>query len=207
MNVLLLVPVFLFSLCVHEFAHAWVATIRGDSTPREAGRLTLQPWAHADLVGTILLPIACIYYSLPFFGWAKPVPVDARQMKYGRKDMALVAFAGPLSNILLAFISAGILGGLVRLPMQTDIVNTMQTFAVISIQVNLMLALFNMIPIPPLDGFMVLQGVLSNRAAASFMRIAPYANVILLALLLTGGLRYLSIPATLGFRFLVGLVS
>src|SRR5688572_3811325 len=106
LNVILLVPVFLFSLCVHEWAHAWVATQRGDSTPRDAGRLTLQPWAHADLVGTLLLPILCIYYGMPFFGWAKPVPIDARNMKYGRKDMALVAFAGPLSNVILAVLSA-----------------------------------------------------------------------------------------------------
>lgn len=207
MNVLLLVPVFLFSLCVHEFAHAWVATQRGDTTPRAAGRLTLEPWAHADLLGTLILPIACIYYSLPFFGWAKPVPVDIRQLKYGRRDMALVAFAGPLSNILLAILSTAILGGLVRLPFKADVIDTVQLFCVISIQVNLMLAFFNLLPIPPLDGFMVIQGILPARMAARFYRLAPYANIFLLALLVTGGLKYLSLPATMGFRFLVGLVS
>src|SRR3954470_20795806 len=97
MNVLLLVPVFLFSLCVHEYAHAWVAVRRGDPTPVLMGRLSMHPLAHADWVGTLLLPIICIYNGWPFFGWAKPVPVDARNFRNGRRDMALVAAAGPLA--------------------------------------------------------------------------------------------------------------
>lgn len=207
LNVLLLVPIFLFSLCVHEYAHGWVASLRGDSTPALEGRLTLSPFAHADLLGTIILPIFCIYYGLPFFGWAKPVPIDARNLKRGRHDMALVAAAGPAANVILAVLSALMLGALVRLPIQADVVDTMRLFAVVSIQVNLMLALFNLIPIPPLDGFMVLQGFLPRRQADKLLELAPMANYILLFLLISGGLRFLALPAQAGFRFLVGLVS
>src|SRR5688572_21615514 len=100
LRVVLLVPVFLFSLCFHEFAHAWLATKCGDPTPANEGRLTMHPMAHADLFGTLILPILCIYYGLPFFGWAKPVPIDARNFKRGRTDVAFVAAAGPLANII-----------------------------------------------------------------------------------------------------------
>ncbi len=207
LNVLLLVPVFLFSLCVHEFAHGWVATLRGDPTPGKAGRLSLHPMAHADVMGTLLLPILCIYNGWPFIGWAKPVPVDVRYMKNGKWDMALVAAAGPASNVILAMISAVLLGVLVRLPLQHNIVETMQIFAAVSIQVNLMLAFFNLLPLPPLDGFNVLQAFLPPRGVIFLMRHARATNFILLALLFTGGLHYISVPVQFGFRFLINLVT
>src|SRR5690606_16730988 len=98
---------FLFSLCVHEFAHGWVALKRGDHTARMMGRLTLNPMAHADMIGTFILPLASLFMGSPiFFGWAKPVPVDARNLKNPRTDMFWVAFAGPLSNVLMAFLGA-----------------------------------------------------------------------------------------------------
>jgi len=207
LNVLLLVPIFLFSLCVHEFAHAWVATLRGDKTPEELGRLSLHPMAHADWLGTLLLPIMCIYNGWPFIGWAKPVPVDVRQLRNGRKDMALVAAAGPASNVLLALLSTVLLAVLVRLPIQHDFLETAQTFAVVSIQVNLMLAFFNLIPLPPLDGFMVLQGFLPARGVATIMKYGQHAQLILFVLLFTGGLRYITAPVQVGFRWLVTLVT
>lgn len=207
MNVLLLVPVFLFSLCVHEYAHAWVAVRRGDSTPLLAGRLSLHPMAHADWIGTLLLPIVCIYNGWPFFGWAKPVPVDARNMPGGRRDMALVAAAGPLANILLALVSTAILYGLLRVPMEARVVETVQLFMAISIQVNLMLAIFNLLPIPPLDGFNILQGFLSTRRAVQFASYARYANLLLLVLLFTGGLQVLVWPVRVGYQFLLGMAG
>lgn len=205
LNVLLLVPVFLFSLSVHEFAHAWVAVRLGDPTPELAGRLSMHPLAHADWIGTLLLPILCIYYGWPFFGWAKPVPVDVRNLKRGRKDMALVAVAGPLSNVMQALLAALLLAVWTRLPFEHRVLDTLKLFTVVSIQVNLALAIFNMIPIPPLDGFNVVQGFLSHRLVSRFYRMAPAANILLLVLFVSGGLTYLSIPIQWCFRFLVGM--
>ncbi|MBI4405512.1 MAG: site-2 protease family protein [Deltaproteobacteria bacterium] len=202
-NVVLLVPVFLFSLCVHEYAHGWVAVKRGDATPMLLGRLTLHPMAHADLVGTLLLPIICIYNGWPFFGWAKPVPVDTQNFKHGRRDMALVAFAGPLANIILAILSTVALGFLVRLPLQSKVLQTTELLSVVMIQVNLMLAFFNLIPIPPLDGYRILQGFLSPTAAFQIERLEPYANILLLVLLISGGLQFIGAPVIHVFRWLL----
>jgi Zn-dependent protease len=206
-NVILLVPVFLFSLCFHEFAHAWVAVKRGDPTPQLMGRLSLHPMAHADILGTLILPTLAIYTGAPFFGWAKPVPVDIRNLKRGRKDYALVAAAGPVANILLALISTAILFILIRLPLQHNVLETIQIFSVVGIQVNLMLAFFNLLPIAPLDGFNVIQGFLPERAAVFFSKLTRFSGLILIFLLLTGGLRYLAIPVNIVFRFLVNLAG
>jgi Zn-dependent protease len=217
-RVVLLVPVFLFSLCVHEFAHAWVAVKRGDQTPLLAGRLSLHPMAHADLIGTLLLPIICIYSGWPFIGWAKPVPVDYRNMPNGRRDMSLVAAAGPVSNVILAVLATVFLSAISHLSPSSwlahqylfggrPLIETLQTFSVVAIQVNLMLAFFNLLPIPPLDGFNIFQGFLSDRRAAQFMGFAKYANFLLIVLLFTGGLRYLTIPVTYSFRFLLNAAN
>jgi len=148
-KILLLVPIFLFSLCIHEYAHGWVALLRGDDTAKRMGRLTLNPMAHADMIGTIFLPMLCLYYNWFFIGWAKPVPVDSRNLKNGLQDMALVAAAGPASNVILAVLSALFLGICLRIPIDSPVMQTVQVFAVTSIQINLMLAIFNLIPIPP----------------------------------------------------------
>ena len=202
-NVLFYVPVFLFSLCVHEFAHAWVATKRGDPTPGALGRLSMHPLAHADMVGTLLLPIVCIYNGWPFFGWAKPVPIDARNFKHGRRDMALVAAAGPAANVVLALISTAALAVLARVPLQGSLMETLPRFAAVSIQLNIILALFNLIPIPPLDGYNVLQGVLPSRSANQMARLAPHANLLLFLLLFCGGFRILSGPASMCYDWLL----
>ncbi|NQW44544.1 MAG: site-2 protease family protein [Deltaproteobacteria bacterium] len=206
-NVLLMVPIFLFSLCFHEFAHAWMAVKRGDPTPKLNGRLSMHPMVHADILGTLILPTLAIYTGAPFFGWAKPVPVDIRNLKYGRKDFALVAAAGPLANIILAFFSTALLFVLVRIPLEHKILETMQLFAVVGIQVNLMLAFFNLLPIAPLDGFNVIQGFVPQKTAVWLNKSAPFSGIILIVLLFTGGLRYLAIPVTIAFRFLVHFVG
>ena len=200
LNVVLIVPVFLFSLCVHEYAHAWVAVRLGDKTPIGHGRLTMDPMAHADLIGTILLPIMCVYLGWPFFGWAKPVSVDMRNLKRGRRDMALVASAGPAANFFMAAVMTGILAWLIRIPMQHTVLDTLQTISVVMIQVNLMLGFFNLLPFPPLDGFAVVQGFLSAKQLVRFQSIARYSDLLLLILLVSGGLAVVSRPV----RFCAG---
>ena len=131
---------FLFALCFHEFAHGLVAKWRGDNTAERLGRLTLNPLAHADPIGTFLLPIASIVFSIPlFFGWAKPVPVDERNLKNVRTDMFWIALAGPLSNILLAFVSTGILYFIVQLSLFANYQQTIATMLQMFILTNLFL--------------------------------------------------------------------
>lgn len=206
-NVFILVPIFLFSLSFHEFAHAWVAVKRGDPTPALLGRLSMHPLAHADILGTLILPTLAIYTGAPFFGWAKPVPIDLRNLKNGRRDYALVAVAGPLANIFLALVATGLLFVLVRLPFNHRLLETTQIFAVVSIQVNLMLAFFNLLPIAPLDGFNVIQGILPGRWALSLNKLARFSGLILILLLLTGGFRLLAIPVSFAMRFLLSFVG
>lgn len=203
LRVLILVPVFLFSLCFHEFAHAWVAVKRGDPTPALLGRLSMHPMAHADILGTFILPTLAIYTGAPFFGWAKPVPVDIRNLKNGRRDFALVALAGPLANLLLAIGSTLGLFVIIRLPIQHSILETLELFSVVSVQVNLMLAFFNLLPLAPLDGFNVTQGFLPKRLAALHQKTTQFSGLCLLLLLLTGTFKYLSIPVGLAFQFLI----
>ena len=207
LNVVLLVPVFLFSLCFHEFAHAWMAVKRGDTTPQLLGRLSMHPMAHADILGTLILPTLAIYTGAPFFGWAKPVPVDIRNLKYGRRDFALIAAAGPLANLILAALTTVFLYFLVRVPMQNSITETLQTFSLVSIQVNLMLAFFNLLPLAPLDGFNVIQGCVPQRVAIMISKTSQFSGIILIVLLLTGSFKYLSIPVQLTFRFLLNLIG
>lgn len=159
---------FLFALCFHEFAHGWVARLKGDRTAEIMGRLTLNPIAHIDPIGTLILPIFSMLTGIPLFGWAKPVPVDERNLKNPRKDMFWIAFAGPLSNMLLALIGAGALLAVtkvfhVELLNQKDSIRTLVAVIAVFIQVNIFLAVFNMIPLHPLDGGKVLARFLPYR--------------------------------------------
>lgn len=209
---LVLLPVFLFSLCVHEWAHAWVASRCGDPTPKAEGRLSILPWRHWDLIGTIILPCACYLSGMPAFGWAKPVPVDARHFKNPRRDMALVAAAGPFSNLVLAALSALFVSfvhsgeWLDRVPMFVASSFTVLEMAlVMNIQANLALAVFNLIPFPPLDGFMILQAALPPNWTMRLYKLAPYSFGILVALWATGGLAYLGVPVRWCFETLMQL--
>lgn len=207
LNVIILVPIFLFSLSFHEFAHAWVAVRRGDPTPELAGRLSMHPLAHADILGTLILPALAIYTGAPFFGWAKPVPIDIRNLKYGRRDYALIAIAGPTANILLALFTTGILAILVRIPEKNQLMETVQLFSVVNIRVNLMLAFFNLIPIAPLDGFNFIQGIVPKKLSLQLSKLARFSGLILILLLVTGSLRYLAIPVNIVFRFLINSIG
>ncbi len=196
---------FLFALCFHEFAHGLVAKWRGDPTAERLGRVSLNPFVHADLIGTWILPIAALLLGSPFFfGWAKPVPVDPRNLKRPKQDMFWVALAGPGSNVLLAFVST-ILLGLVFAYAQTDgmggaFTELLKTF----IMINLFLALFNMIPIHPLDGGKVIEPFLPyswNRWLE--MNQGALNMGLLVGILLLGGV--LAVPVRWATQQLLGI--
>ena len=151
--IVLLIPALVFSLSFHEFAHAWMAYRLGDSTAARMGRLTLNPISHLDPVGSIAL-------LLMGFGWAKPVPVDTRYLQNPKEDMVKVAAAGPISNIILAIIAALAL----RFLFSTGLItNSIKTFFIIFMQINITLAVFNLLPVSPLDGSQILSPFLEKK--------------------------------------------
>ena len=194
-QILLLFIVLLFSLTVHEAAHAWTADRLGDSTARRLGRVSLNPIVHIDPIGTLLFPALALFAGVPVIGWAKPVPVSVQQLRHKRRDYVLVAAAGPASNLMLAILAAMILKLVPVSPMRLGELNATVPIASMlaaALQLNVLLALFNMIPIPPLDGGNVLGGLLPRSVAYRFdSLIRPYGFILLYALMLTGGLSYL----------------
>jgi Zn-dependent protease len=175
----------IFAITVHEVAHGWVAKKYGDNTASNLGRLTINPIKHIDLVGTILLPGILLLTGTGFiFGWAKPVPVDARNFKNTRKDMAIVALAGPISNLLMALAWA-LLARIAVLIGVEFISLPLIYMGIAGISINLVLALINLLPIPPLDGSRVLTGILPNYWAWKYNQLERYGFIILLILLYT----------------------
>ncbi len=211
-ELLLFIPPFILSLSFHEFAHGWAANRLGDSTARYMGRLTLDPMAHISLVGTVIFPAISVLTGAPLFGWANPVPVDARNFKNPRRDMAIVGAAGPVSNILLATLATALLSFLVHHGGAQfvgrrgtgGIMGPAIQMLVLAIQLNLFLAFFNLVPIPPLDGSQILKGLVSKRTALKLDSWTEYGSWLLLILLFTGGLKYVSIPV---FMFMSMLFS
>ncbi len=187
-------PVILLSLTVHEYFHGWTANKLGDPTAKMRGRLTLNPIAHLDILGTILMFIVG-------FGWAKPVPIDPRNFKDPKKDTILVAIAGPLSNLAMA-LAAGLALRFMIPKMVSGEISSEGIYSVIAIILiltlvyGIALAVFNMIPIPPLDGSRVLYGILPNRYAYAYSRFEPYGVFFLFALFIFGGgiFKYLLVP-------------
>src|SRR6516162_7341077 len=180
--------VLLFSLTVHESAHAWTADRLGDPTARLLGRVSLNPLVHADPIGTILFPLLAMFGGVPLIGWAKPVPVVVRHLRRQRRDYVLVAAAGPASNLMLAIGAASMLALLPVSPVRIGQPNVSAPVAALlsrAVQINVLLAVFNMIPIPPLDGGNVLGGLLPISIARVFDRLRPYGFVLLYALMLT----------------------
>ena len=196
--------VLLFSLTVHETAHAWTADRLGDPTARLMGRVSLNPIVHAELIGTVIFPLMAMLSGVPLIGWAKPVPVNPRQLRHPRRDYVLVAAAGPASNLLMAVASAIALRIVPVSPVTLGEPNLTAPMAALfsqALRLNVLLAVFNMIPIPPLDGGNVLSGLLPPRAAFRFNALVrPYGFLILYALMLTRGFEYLVIPPS---RFLL----
>jgi len=183
--------VLLSSLTVHEAAHAWSADRLGDPTARMLGRVSLNPAVHIDPLGTIVFPLIAMVTNLPIIGWAKPVPVNTRNLRghWKRKYMAIAA-AGPASNLVLASIAA--IG--VRLMGFEAASGPLFRFLLLMVLINVLLAVFNMLPIPPLDGGNVLSGLLRGRASDLFDRLRPYGFFFLYALLLTGVFERIVVP-------------
>lgn len=189
--------VLVFSLTVHESAHAWAADRLGDPTARSLGRVSLNPIVHVDPIGTLLFPLLGMFTGAPIIGWAKPVPVATWRFDRPRRDYLMVAAAGPFSNLAMAFVAALALRILHSVaatarfaPAETagaGVVVPLARLAWTALEINLLLAIFNMLPIPPLDGSSVLAGLLPERAAAVLDRLRPYGFLLLYALLLSGG--------------------
>ena len=197
------------SLSVHEAAHAWAAYRLGDRTAERLGRLSLNPAVHVDPIGTLLFPVIAILTGLPLIGWAKPVPVDSRFLKHPKREFALIAAAGPASNFLMAITGAILLavipgvapGDIAGRAVMTPLFMFLDMFVVI----NVLLALFNMVPVPPLDGGNVLMGVLPLAGARLVEQIRPYGFMILYALMLTGALSTLLGPVAYFLLTLLGV--
>jgi Zn-dependent protease len=186
--------VLLFSLTFHELAHAWTADRLGDPTARLLGRVSFNPIVHADPIGTVLFPLLALIGNLPIIGWAKPVPVVISRLRRGRSDYVLVAAAGPASNLVLAIVAAVVLFGLPVSPVvlgEPNVSAPVAAFLSLAVRLNILLAVFNMLPIPPLDGGNVLSGLLPLRYAAVLDKVRPYGILVLYALLFTDGFYYL----------------
>lgn len=185
MGFLLTIVALLFSVVIHEYAHGWVASKRGDSTARLAGRLTLNPLKHIDPIGTILVPLMLRLMNLSPLGWAKPVPVNFANLINPRRDMILVAAAGPAINILAALVFSLLLKSeaLFNFLVNIKFGGVVLVFFIYAIYINLILAVFNLIPIPPLDGSRIVLGILPNSLARIYRQIEPFGFVFLIVLL------------------------
>lgn len=196
----------LFAVTVHEASHGYVANYYGDKTAKMLGRLTLSPHKHLDPIGTLAIPGLLILIGAPFiFGWARPVPVNSKNLKNPRRDMAIIAAAGPISNLTMALIWATLSRLALEIDMQSLLWMREPLFlmGVAGIQINLVLMLLNLLPLPPLDGSKVLNNFLRGRAAVIYDQIEPYGFFILLFFLVTGILAWILRPI---FIFCVYLI-
>jgi len=182
------IPV-LFAITVHEAAHGWVASLLGDHSARMMGRVTLNPIKHVDLVGTIIVP-AFLYFTAGFiFGWAKPVPVNFRALRSPKKDMLWVAIAGPMSNFIMATLWLIVIFVAINTGSQF-----LADMAQVGIQINLLLAVLNLLPLPPLDGGRVVSSLLPPKFAYQYDQLEPYGLFILLGLLFLGIFQTVILP-------------
>jgi hypothetical protein len=182
----------LFAITLHEAAHGYAALLCGDKTAKYAGRLSLNPGNHLDIIGTIVVPILTLALGGILFGWAKPVPFNVRNFKNPKRDTMLVALAGPFANLLMACAWAAV----ARIVLSLDTSHSGFLFALglmghFGISINLFIMLFNLLPIPPLDGSKVVYCLLPKQLAYRYQQIAPYGLFILLALVFIGALNYL----------------
>lgn len=196
----------IFAITLHEVAHGWVASWFGDQTARLSGRLTVNPIKHIDLVGTIVVPLIMLLFSNFIFGWAKPVPVDPRNMRNPRRDMALVAIAGPISNIVMAFFW----GLIAKLGVMAEMTGhgwfgvPLVYMGGAGIMINIVLAVLNLIPLPPLDGGRLMTSILPPRVAYRYSQIEPYGFFILILLIFTGALSMIMGPPVFFLMRVIG---
>jgi Zn-dependent protease len=180
------VPPLLFAITLHEAAHGYAAKYFGDTTAYVLGRVSLNPSKHVDPVGTILLPGLMILFGMPFvFGWAKPVPVSFGNLRRPKQDMVYVALAGPLANLVMAFAWGIFLAIIVNIGIQSEVLLSM---GLVGVKFNCILMIFNLLPLPPLDGGRILVGLLPTNLSMSLARVEPYGMWIVIALLMLGGL-------------------
>lgn len=186
----------IFAITVHEVAHGWVASKFGDQTAKMMGRLTLNPIKHIDPIGTILVPGLLLFFGGVIFGWAKPVPVDWRNLRHPRRDMALVALAGPLTNFAMAVCWAVLLSVIVKTAdPQSGAGFILFHMARAGVVINIVLMVLNLLPIPPLDGSRVVSACLPPRISAVYGRLEQFGLIIIIILLFTGVLGKILLPA------------
>lgn len=180
---------------VHEFAHAIVAIKCGDDTPRLYGRNTLFPLAHIDLIGTVLLPLCAIILGVPVIGWAKPVPINPYNFNNPKRDEIIVALAGPVANLIFAFIAS--------LPLRVLYIYELDIILIRLVQINVILMIFNLLPIPPLDGSRIIMNILPYRYQLNYRLLMPFSVFIVWFLLMSGILWRIMLPLV---NFLVRLL-
>lgn len=201
---ILLVTQFIILLTFHEWGHAKSANMLGDPTARDLGRMSLNPGVHIDMIGTIILPLIASLFGGAFFGWAKPVPVNPYNLKHPRRDLMLIAAAGPFMNIVLTFVILGVVKILIVFtafdPTESTLHFEINRQLVLMGLISIFLAAFNMLPLFPLDGFSVVRGLLPENLARGFEKLMPYGMPILMCLIF--------LPALLGIpNYVFGFLS
>ena len=181
------IPV-IFAITIHEAAHAWVAMLLGDKTAYRLGRVTFNPMPHIDPIGTVALPIICLVTGMPMFGWAKPVPVEVGQLRFGRKSFVWVALAGPFSNMIMAITWAIIAKIASHGFVSSYLGEPLYLMGMAGVQINMALMIFNLLPLPPLDGSRVVARFLKGKALDSWHNMERYGMFILMALMMIPGL-------------------
>ncbi len=200
--------VILFAITIHEAAHGWAANKLGDPTAMILGRVTLNPVAHIDPIGTVLLPVLLVIMGAPPFGWAKPVPVNPLNLKNPKKDNLLISAAGPVSNISAAIVAGITLKIILVLTGQSyppgfSITQVLVTILYYTVLLNVFLAVFNLIPVPPLDGSGILLGLVSDEAAQKVEQLRPYGFIIVIGMMWLGVLNFIFSPIYKIINFLL----